>query len=303
MTLARFSPPAPPLSGHVPRRRRFAPVRQLLKFLRIFPVISYIFINILSYKNLYPIPLRILYLHIMFVFDIFAFNIFAFDIFSFDIFPFDIFPFDIFPFNIFPFNIFPFDIFPFDIFPFDIFSFDIFPFNIFPFDIFPFDIFPFNIFPFDIFTIQIHFYNIPKNPQMCPAHRDLPTPTHPHSRLNLPHPIPSHTYNGLKTISLPTTPSGRSPPSAQPSVSNTAAYRHKSTKLPPSTTKHSKKSPRGVQRGRGFAAPLRFSYFRKKILRPFANPNETQYFSKVFFYILLLNNTYSVHSLDLLEFI
>ena len=157
--------------------------------------------------------------------------------------------------------------------------------------------------PFDIFTIQIHFYNIPKNPQMCPAHRDLPTPTHPHSRLNLPHPIPSHTYNGLKTISLPTPPSGRSPPSAQPSVSNTAAYRHKSTKLPPSTTKHSKKSPRGVQRGRGFAAPLRFSYFRKKILRPFATPNETQYFSKVFFYILLLNNTYSVHSLDLLEFI
>ena len=249
----------------------------------------------------------------MFVFDIFAFNIFAFDIFSFDIFPFDIFPFDIFPFDIFPFNIFPFDIFPFDIFsfdifpfnifPFDIFPFNIFPFNIFPFNIFPFNIFPFNIFPFDIFTIQIHFYNIPKNPQMCPAHRDLPTPTHPHSRLNLPHPIPSHTYNGLKTISLPTTPSGRSPPSAQPSVSNTAAYRHKSTKLPPSTTKHSKKSPRGVQRGRGFAAPLRFSYFRKKILRPFANPNETQYFSKVFFYILLLNNTYSVHSLDLLEFI
>ena len=145
--------------------------------------------------------------------------------------------------------------------------------------------------------------NIQKNPQMCPAHRDLPTPSNPHSRLNLLHPIPSHTYNGLKTISLPTTPSGRSPPSAQPSVSNTAAYRHKSTKLPPSTTKHSKKSPRGVQRGRGFAAPLRFSYFRKKILRPFATPNETQYFSKVFFYILLLNNTHSVHALDLLKFI
>ena len=156
-----------------------APVRQLLKFLRIFPVISYIFINVLSYKNLYPIPLRILYLHIMFVFDIFAFNIFAFDI------------------------------------------------------------FPFDIFPFDIFTIQIHFYNIPKNPQMCPAHRDLPTPSHPHSRLNLPHPIPSHTYNGLKTFSLSTTPSGRSPPSAQPFVPSTVAYRHKSTKLPSSTTKHS----------------------------------------------------------------
>ncbi|WP_417030006.1 hypothetical protein, partial [Blautia sp.] len=55
----------------------------------------------------------------------------------------------------------------------------IFPFNIFAFDIFPFDIFPFDIFPFDIFTIQIHFYNIPKNPQMCPAHRDLPPPPPP----------------------------------------------------------------------------------------------------------------------------
>ena len=29
--------------------------------------------------------------------------------------------------------------------------------------------------------------------------------SHPHSRLNLPHPIPSHTYNGLKTFSLSTT--------------------------------------------------------------------------------------------------
>ena len=57
------------------------------------------------------------------------------------------------------------------------FVFDIFAFNIFAFDIFPFDIFPFDIFPFDIFTIQIHFYNIPKNPQMCPAHRDLPNPS------------------------------------------------------------------------------------------------------------------------------
>ena len=303
MTLARFSPPAPPLSGHVPRRRRFAPVRQLLNVLHIFPVISYIFINILSYKNLYPIPLRILYLHIMFVFDIFAFNIFAFDIFSFDIFPFDIFPFDIFPFNIFPFNIFPFDIFPFDIFPFDIFSFDIFPFNIFPFDIFPFDIFPFNIFPFDIFTIQIHFYNIPKNPQMCPAHRDLPTPTHPHSRLNFPHPIPSHTYNGLKTISLPTTPQAvllHRLNLPYPIPQHTDTSQQNSHPPQPSTQK---KSPRGVQRGRGFAAPLRFSYFRKKILRPFATPNETQYFSKVFFYILLLNNTHSVHALDLLKFI
>lgn len=91
---ARFSPPAPPLSGHVPRRRPFTPIRQLLCILHIFPVISYIFINILSYKNLQPISLRILYLHIIFVFDIFTFNIFAFDIFAFDIFAFDIFTFD-----------------------------------------------------------------------------------------------------------------------------------------------------------------------------------------------------------------
>ena len=151
------------------------------------------------------------------------------------------------------------------------FVFDIFTFNIFAFDIFPFDIFPFDIFPFDIFTIQIHFYNIPKNPQICPARRDLPTPSHPHSRLNLPHPIPQHTDTSQQNSHPP-----------QPST---------------------QKKPEGCAEGRGFAAPLRFSYFRKKILRPFANPNETQYFSKVFFYILLLHNTHPIHSLNLLEFI
>ena len=44
----------------------------------------------------------------------------------------------------------------------------------------------------------------------------------------------------------------------------TAAYRHKSITFPPATVKHSKKSPRGVQRGRGFAAPLRFYCLFKK---------------------------------------
>ena len=99
MALARFSPPAPPLSGHVPRKRHFAPIRQLLCILHISPVISYIFINILSYKNLQPISLRILYLHIIFVFDIFTFNIFTFNIFAFDIFTFNIFTFNIFAFD------------------------------------------------------------------------------------------------------------------------------------------------------------------------------------------------------------
>ena len=209
MALARFSPPAPPLSGHVPRRRRFAPVRQLLKFLRIFPVISYIFINILSYKNLYPIPLRILYLHIMFVFNLFTFNLFAFDI---------------------------------------------FPFNIFPLD----------IFPFDIFTIQIHFYNISKNPQMCPAHRDLPTPSPPHSRLNLPHPIPSHTYNGLKTISLPTTPQAvllHRLNLPYPIPQHTDTSQQNSHPPQPST----QKKARGVCRGAAALRPLcGFPIFAKK---------------------------------------
>ena len=207
---------------HITQKQHNTPIPQFLFIIHIFPVISYIFINILSYKNLYPIPLRILYLHIMFVFDIFTFNIFAFDI--------------------------------------------------FPFDIFPFDIFPFDIFSFDIFTIQIHFYNIPKNPQMCPARRDLPPP----------------------------------PPTLTLGSTFHIQYRSIQTQVSKTPTLHNqalKKSPRGVQRGRGFAAPLRFSYFRKKILRPFANPNETQYFSKVFFYILLLHNTHPIHSLNLLEFI
>ena len=219
---ARFSPPAPPLSGHVPQKRRFAPIRQLLCILHIFPIISYIFINILSYKNLQPISLRILYLHIIFVFDIFTFNIFAFNIFAFDIFAFDIFAFDIFAFDIFTFD--------------HLIYLNLIYLHLIIWYIW---IWSFDISAFDIFTAQIHFYIIPKNPQMCPAHRDLPTPSHPHSRLNLPHPIPSHTYNGLKTFSLSTTPSGRSPPSAQPFVPSTVAYRHKSTKLPSSTTKHS----------------------------------------------------------------
>ena len=97
---------------------------------------------------------------------------------------------------------------------------------------------------------------------MCPAHRDLPTPSHPHSRLNLPHPIPSHTYNGLKTFSLSTTPSGRSPPSAQPFVPSTVAYRHKSTKLPSSTTKNSLKKAQGCAEGRGLVPLCGFLTFQ-----------------------------------------
>ncbi|WP_207719569.1 hypothetical protein, partial [Blautia sp. MSK.20.85] len=49
--------------------------------------------------------------------------------------------------------------------------------------------------------------------------------------------------------------------SAQRSALNTEAYRHKSTNKNSESLALLKKSPRGVQRGRGFAAPLRFSKF------------------------------------------
>ena len=125
---------------------------------------------------------------------------------------------------------------------------------------------------------------------------------HHNNRHNVPHPTPKHTDKSQHR-----TPHHN--PRTQNSLGTTFHIQYRSIQTKVNTVSHTttqellKKSPRGVQRGRGFAAPLRFSYFRKKILRPFANPNETQYFSKVFFYILLLNNTHSVHALDLLKFI
>ena len=55
-----------------------------------------------------------------------------------------------------------------------------------------------------------------------------------------------------------------SAPSAQRSTRNNRSIQAQVNTLPPATVKHSKKSPRGVQGGRGFAAPLRFSSFIKK---------------------------------------
>ena len=133
------------------------------------------------------------------------------------------------------------------------FVFDIFTFNIFAFDIFPFD-----IFPFDIFTIQIHFYNIPKNPQMCPARRDLPTPSHPHSRLNLPHPIPQHTDTSQQNSHPP-----------QPST---------------------QKKPEGCAEGPRLCGPFAvFLFPQKKYCTPFAKKaNATQYLKKSISNLLLL---------------
>ena len=126
-----------------------------------------------------------------------------------------------------------------------------------------------------IFTTPIHFYITQKNLQLCPAHRDPPTP----SRLTLGstfriqhRPIPI-TASQLSTLN---TPSGRSPPSAQPPPSNTAAYRHKSTKLPPSTTKHSsQKKPEGCAEGPRLCGPFAVFFFSKKILCPVRQKKRT----------------------------
>ena len=199
MTLARFSPPAPPLSRHVPRKRRFAPIRQLLCVLHIFPIISYIFINVLSYKNLQPISLRILYLHIIFVFDIFTFD------------------------HLIYLHLIYLPL-------------------------------KFTSILFQKIrrcaphietcqrpptltlgsTFHIQYRHIPITASRL-FHSQQPLQAVLLHRLNLSFPAPSHTDTSQQNSrpSQPSTP---------------------------------KKSPRGVQRGRGFAAPLRFSFFLKKIL-------------------------------------
>ena len=92
---------------------------------------------------------------------------------------------------------------------------------------------------------------------------------------------------------LPTTShiqSAHGAPSAQRSTRNNRSIQAQVNTLPPATVKHSKKSPRGVQRGRGFAAPLRFSFFpQKKYCAPFAKKaNATQYLKKSISNLLFL---------------
>ena len=112
--------------------------------------------------------------------------------------------------------------------------------------------------------LQSTFISLKKNPQMCPAHRDPPTPSRPHSRLNLPHPTPPHTYNGLTTFH----PQHPVRPFSSIGSASPIQYRSIQTQVNKAPTFHNqallpKKSPRGVQRGRGFAAPLRFSFSQK----------------------------------------
>ena len=77
-------------------------------------------------------------------------------------------------------------------------------------------------------------------------------------RHNVPHPIPKHTDKSQHR-----TPHHN--PRTQNNLGTTFHIQHRSIQTKVSTVSHTttqellKKSPRGVQRGRGFTAPLRFS--------------------------------------------
>ena len=119
---------------------------------------------------------------------------------------------------------------------------------------------------------------------------------HHNNRHNVPHPTPKHT-DKVNTAPHTTTQELKTP-SAQRSTSNTEAYRQSQHRTPhhnprtqnslgttfhiqyrsiqtkvntaPHTTTQEllKKSPRGVQRGRGFTAPLRFFHSFPKQKKP-----------------------------------
>ena len=85
---------------------------------------------------------------------------------------------------------------------------------------------------------------------------------HHNNRHNVPHPTPKHTDKSQHR-----TPHHN--PRTQNSLGTTFRIQHRSIQTKVSTVSHTttqellKKSPRGVQRGRGFTAPLRFSFFPK----------------------------------------
>ena len=85
----------------------------------------------------------------------------------------------------------------------------------------------------------------------------ITVPLHP-PRHNVPHPIPKHTDKSQHR-----TPHHN--PRTQNPLGTTFHIQHRSIQTKVNTVSHTttqellKKSPRGVQRGRGFTAPLRFS--------------------------------------------
>ena len=84
-------------------------------------------------------------------------------------------------------------------------------------------------------------------------------------------PIPI-TASQLSTLN---TPSGRSPPSAQPPPSNTAAYRHKSTNQNKESLALLKKKPKGCAEGARLCGPFAVFFFSKKILCPVRQKKRT----------------------------
>ena len=138
--------------------------------------------------------------------------------------------------------------------------------------------------------LQSTFISLKKNPQMCPAHRDPPTPSRPHSRLNLPHPTPPHTYNGLTTFH----PQHPVRPFSSIGSASPIQYRSIQTQVNKAPTFHNQallpKKARGVCRGAAALRPLcGFPFPQKKYCAPFAKKtNDTQYFKKSISKILLL---------------
>lgn len=123
--------------------------------------------------------------------------------------------------------------------------------------------------------LQSTFISLKKNPQMCPAHRDPPTPSRPHSRLNLPHPTPPHTYNGLTTFH----PQHPVRPFSSIGSASPIQYRSIQTQVNKAPTFHNQallpKRARGVCRGATALRPLCGFPFLKKILCPVRQKKQT----------------------------
>ena len=102
------------------------------------------------------------------------------------------------------------------------------------------------------------------NPQSRQQQNASPSPYHPIGTTS--HiPTPQNTEPYRLSPSHPQHRQIQKSTSAQPPTSPTPQNTTTSQQPPVTTTKNSlKKSPRGVQRGRGFTAPLRFSFFPKK---------------------------------------
>ena len=105
----------------------------------------------------------------------------------------------------------------------------------------------------------------PYHPIGTTSHIPTPQNTEPHIGSASHIPTPQNTEPYRLSPSHPQHRQIQKSTSAQPPTSPTPQNTTTSQQPPVTTTKNSlKKSPRGVQRGRGFTAPLRFSFFPKK---------------------------------------